>query len=148
MHGFEEAAAEAAGLTTRTTAREAWRVVNRIAIEELEAWFFGDWASVQQAYPRVSSTIATQAAYRHCDKIAGGTWEALERVLKRGGYFSEGLRKVEAAREIGKHFDHTACVSPSFGSFRDALVEVSTPCSVAEERSASMRPVPSRPPHS
>ena len=32
----------------------AWQVVNRIAIEELQAWHFGDWEAARQAnpYPR------------------------------------------------------------------------------------------------
>jgi hypothetical protein len=116
----------AAGLVTRGGGGDAvWRVVNRIAIEELEAWFFGEWAGVRKAYPRAAANVPNQAPYRHCDAIAGGTWEALERVLKRGGYFSGGLRKVEAAREIGKHLDHAACTSPSFAAFRDALIEAS-----------------------
>jgi hypothetical protein len=34
--------AVAAGLLTRTHAPHNFRVINRIAIEELEAWFFGD----------------------------------------------------------------------------------------------------------
>lgn len=118
-----ERVAKAAGLSTRTCGGAAWRAVNRIAVEELEAWFFGEWAGVRCAYPKLRETVPSQAAFRHCDKIAGGTWEAFERVLKRRGYFSGGLRKVEAAREIGKHFNHTNCASPSFRTFRDALIE-------------------------
>ena len=37
------------GLLTRSPAgHRAWQVVNRIAIEELEAWYFGDWEAVCQ----------------------------------------------------------------------------------------------------
>ncbi|HRF91475.1 MAG TPA: DUF4276 family protein, partial [Desulfobacter postgatei] len=44
------------GLLTRSCARagENFKVTNRIVIEELEAWYFGDWAAVKTAYPRVS----------------------------------------------------------------------------------------------
>jgi hypothetical protein len=116
--------AHTAGLSTRTAACGApWQVVNRLAIEELEAWFFGDWTAVQNAYPKVSGTIPRQAAYREPDAIAGGTWEALERVLRNAGYFSGGLRKVEAASAIGKHFHPVRAQSPSFTAFRDALLE-------------------------
>jgi hypothetical protein len=113
------------GLTTRSngTNTACWRVANRIAIEELEAWFFGEWSSVRRAYPRVPATVVNKPAYRQCDSIMGGTWEALERILNRAGYFSGGLRKVEMAREIGKHFDHLVCVSPSFIAFRDVLTD-------------------------
>ena len=119
-----EREAHDAGLTTRTAAIDTcWRVVNRIAVEELEAWFFGHWEGVRAAYPRVSASIPNQASYRHCDRIAGGTWEALERILNRAGYFIGGLRKVEAALKISEHFDHKTCASPSFIAFRDALTE-------------------------
>ena len=76
-----EQAAMQAGLRTRaTTSGGDWQVVSRIAIEELEAWFFGEWASVRAAYPRVAVNINLQAAYRYPDAIKGGTWEALEKI--------------------------------------------------------------------
>lgn len=118
-----ENAAVDAKLATRASEGPNWRVVNRIAVEELESWFFGEWASVQKAYPKASKSIASKASYRHCDAISGGTWEALERVLKKAGYFSAGLRKVEAARQIGQYFEPAACVSPSFAVLRLALAE-------------------------
>lgn len=75
-----------ARLTTRSVDAARWQVVNRIAVEELEAWYFGDWEAVRQAYPRVSSTVPARARYRDPDGIAGGTWEAFERELQRAGY--------------------------------------------------------------
>lgn len=117
---------DAAGacMPTRTTHGGLdWKVLNRIAVEELEAWFFGEWTSVQRAYPQVPAGVARKAAHRDPDEIAGGTWEALERALKQGGYFKAGLRKKEAAQEIGKHFDPELCTSPSFIVFRGALLE-------------------------
>ena len=122
-----EEAAEAAGLLTRAASGGTdWQVVNRLAIEELEAWFFSEWTGVRSAYPRAAVTIPQQAAYRQPDAIAGGTWEALERVLRKVGYFSGGLRKVEAASAIGKQFDPTRACSPSFIAFRDAVLEAAT----------------------
>lgn len=48
-----EKIAVAAKLTTRSGARgKGYVVVNRIAIEELEAWYFGDWQAVRASYPR------------------------------------------------------------------------------------------------
>ncbi len=90
--------AAAAGLLTKTAVRhgQCFQVVNRIAIEELEAWFIGDWLAVQTAYPRVPATLPQKAGFRDPDAVAGGTWEALERVLKKAGYFGAGLRKVTA----------------------------------------------------
>lgn len=121
-----------AGLSTRSTVGTiGWQVVNRIAVEELEAWFFGDWEAVRATYPNVAENISARAPYRDCDAIAGGTWEALERVLKRGGYFSGGYRKVEAAREIGRNFDPNRCSSRSFRVLHEALNEALT-CPVIE----------------
>ena len=116
--------AAAAGLCTRSSKKTSWQVVNRIAIEELEAWYFGDWEAVRRAYPRVSQTVPSQAKYRNPDAIKGGTWEAFERILQRGGYFRTGLRKIEAARAIAHHMDPDRNRSHSFGKLRDALREV------------------------
>ena len=98
-------------------------MVNRIAIEELEAWYFGDWKAVKSAYPRVSATVPNRAPYRNSDAIKGGTWEAFERILQNGGYFKNGLRKVEAARTIAAHLNPDCNRSHSFVKFRDALIE-------------------------
>lgn len=119
---LENEAAQAK-LTSRRVKPGGWNFASRIAIEELEAWYFGSWQAVIAAYPRVGQNIPSQAAYRDPDKIAGGTWEAFERVLQRGNYFLGGLRKLEIAREIGTHFDHESCSSQSFAAFRDVVVE-------------------------
>lgn len=97
------------------------RVMNRIAIEELEAWYFGDWEAVRAAYPRVSVNIPSQAGYREPDAIQGGTWEAFERVLQGAGYFKGGLRKIEAARLIAAHMKPERSSSRSFQALREAL---------------------------
>lgn len=114
----------AAGLSSKTAAGQGQRfqVVNRIAIEELEAWFFGDWAAVQAAFPRVPATTPQKAGFRDPDAIAGGTWEALERVLKRAGYFSTGLRKLELARSVAGHMTIQNNRSRSFQAFASAVM--------------------------
>jgi hypothetical protein len=114
-----------AGLLTRTRAGGGpWQVVNRLAIEELEAWYFGDWEAVRAAYPRVPLTIPRRAAFRVPDNISGGTWEALERVFQRAGLFTTGLRKIEVARAIAARMDPDRNNSRSFRVFRDALREM------------------------
>lgn len=122
LKGQMESIADLAGLRTKSKTAD-WQVVNRIAIEELEAWYFGDWSAVQQGYPKVSPTIPTKASYRDPDAIAGGTWESFERVLQKCGYFTTGLRKIEAARAVGAALDPARCTSPSFIAFRDAISE-------------------------
>lgn len=119
-----ENAATTAGLSTRSGAGGApWQVVNRIAIEELEAWYFGDWEAVRCAYPKVSRIVPNQAKYRDPDAIKGGTWEAFERLLKKKGYFKNGRSKVEIARTIAAHINPDCNRSHSFIKFRDALIE-------------------------
>ena len=107
----------------RSVSGTDWQVVTRIAIEELEAWYFGDWSAVCAAYPRLSAKTSQQEAYRNPDGIKGGTWEALERVLQRHGYFKQGLPKVQAATEIAKHMDPGHNGSHSFSVFCDAITE-------------------------
>ena len=123
-----EAAATSSGLVTRSNAADRrWRVVNRVVIEELEAWYFGDWAAVCSAYPRTSRNVPAKAAYRDPDAIRGGTWEAFERVMQRHGYFKAGLRKVEAARAVARFMDPMRNRSGSFAKFRDAVAEAAEP---------------------
>ncbi|WP_419737875.1 DUF4276 family protein [Ruegeria sp.] len=120
---MEDACAASNLLSRQASDTSNWQVVTRIAIEELEAWYFGDWSAVCKAYPRVSTNIPQQRKYRDPDAISN-TWEALERILQRNGYFKRGLRKVEVATSIGTYFDPTVCNSNSFQKFRDAITEV------------------------
>ncbi len=124
---MERMAAEA-GFTTRASAgRSRIEVVNRIAIEELEAWYFGDWEAVRTAYPRAPMSVPRRKPYREPDAIVGGTWEAFERVLQAVGYFTNGLRKTEAARAIAEHMDPARNTSPSFRALRETLEAMATP---------------------
>jgi hypothetical protein len=118
-----EAHAAAAGLMTKTKTAplHRFKVINRIVIEELESWYFGDWQAVRKAFPKVSKTIPRKAPYRNPDAIKGGTWEAFERILKQAGYFSTGLRKAECARRIAKHMNVKKNRSHSFNIFYDAI---------------------------
>ena len=120
-----EKSCESAGLRSRRAAGSPdWRVVTRVAIEELEAWYFGDRQAVCKAYPRVSPRVPNQARYRNPDAITGGTWEAFERILQRYGYFRQGLAKLQAATAIGRHIDPAHNRSHSFMVSRDAIAEV------------------------
>jgi hypothetical protein len=113
-----------AGLRSRSHAgARPWEVVTRIAIEELEAWYFGEWTAVRSAYPRVAAEIPRQNRFRDSDAVTGGTWEAFERVLQRYGYFKTGLRKLEAARTIGMHLSPERSRSHSFLKFYEAITE-------------------------
>lgn len=119
-----EGITQRAGLLSRSRADGGpWQIVNRIAIEELEAWYFGDWEAVRAIYPRVAPSIPQRQGLRDPDAIAGGTWEAFERVTRKHGYFKGGLTKIEAARAIGAQIRPERNHSASFQAFYSALAE-------------------------
>jgi hypothetical protein len=121
-----EQIAAAAGLKTRSgTGKGRIQVLNRIAIEELEAWFFGDMEALCTAFRGVPRGLAERAAYRDPDAIKGGTWEALERELQRAGHHLGGLAKIEAARSISRWMDPDRNRSRSFQAFRSGLQSLS-----------------------
>lgn len=112
---LDRAAADA-GLLTKTAAgkNRQFRILNRIAIEEIEAWYFGDVEALAKAYPGVPPTLDRKEKYRDPDAISGGTWETLERVLQRAGYYAAGLPKVELARRLAPLMDPVRNRSRSF----------------------------------
>lgn len=116
-----ENTAGSVGFRTRSRAQgRPFRIINWLAIEELEAWFLGDVPALIAAYPGVPASLASKARFRDSDAIQG-TWEALEQVLQRAGYHLGGLKKIEAARAIAAHMDPTRNRSRSFQGFRRAL---------------------------
>jgi len=122
-----EQMAGAAGLRTRTQAGGGtYQLVNRLAIEELEAWYFGDWEAVRAAYPRVSAGVPRQQKYRNPDAIPGGTWETFARILLRAGYFRGGLPKIEVARAVAPNWKPSRNTSRSFRLFRDTIREMAS----------------------
>lgn len=124
--GLEQIAADA-GLVTRSRAGGgSFQVVTRIAIEELEAWYFGDWQAVCTVFPRLDNNFPKQARYRHPDAITGGTWEAFERLLRQRGYYKTGLRKMEAATTLVRHMDPRRNTSPSFRAFAEAVRKIAS----------------------
>jgi hypothetical protein len=120
-----EQSATRAGLVTRSrSGGPMYQVVNRIVIEELESWFFGDWDAVCQAYPRMNPHVRSRQGFRNSDQIAGGTWEALQRLLHRAGYYKTGMPKIETAQNIARYMNPDRNQSPSFQCFRTALTEM------------------------
>jgi hypothetical protein len=115
---------EESGLTHKAVVAdgEPFHCAVRVAVEEIEAWFFGDCDAIRAAYPKVSPTLEEKAPFRDPDAIAGGTWEQLERVLQRVGYYRTGMPKVEVAASIGEHMSIWANRSRSFQVFRDLMV--------------------------
>ncbi len=114
-----------AGLISKTKcgAKQAAQVTNRIVVEELEAWFFGDVTALRKAYPRLPD-ISQKAVFRNPDKIRGGTWETLERLLQKAGYYKSGVPKMELAKTITPYMEPVCNTSKSFQTFRLALLEL------------------------
>lgn len=118
--------AHEAGMTTKSVADPGtpFQVLNRLAIEELEAWFFGDVEAMRMVYPRVSKNLERQSRYRDPDAITGGTWEALQRVLQQAGYHQGGLAKIQAARDISTYMQPERNCSRSFQTFRQGVISL------------------------
>ena len=108
------------GLTTmsRRAADGDFDVVNRIVIEELEAWFFGDVPALDAGWNGTGRHL-NRAAYRSPDAIVGGTHEALLRVFKSAGHWRDlsRLPKIETARKMGQLMVPDRNQSNSFQQF-------------------------------
>ena len=117
---LEKAAREAGFLTkSHPNSDGDFQIVNRLAVEELEAWFFGDVEALRKAYPNVSNTFHNRAKYRDSDAITGGTWEALGRLLER--YHRDFLPKRVVAQNIAPHMEPSRNRSRSFQVFVEGL---------------------------
>ena len=121
---LEEKANRVSFGTKSSPKRSEYQVINRIVIEELEAWFFGDIDALRVEYQRIPITLSAKAKYRNPDAISGGTWETMEKLMNDNGYFRGGLRKTELAKNVSKHMDPTINRSRSFQVFRDGLLEL------------------------
>ncbi|RAM53438.1 MAG: hypothetical protein C6Y22_00880 [Hapalosiphonaceae cyanobacterium JJU2] len=95
-------------------------VLHRIAIEELESWFFGDVSAIRAEYERIPNSLLQKARFRNPDGIKGGTWEQLDQILKKYGY-ETGLQKINFAQKVAPHMDVENNQSRSFQVFRDGL---------------------------
>ncbi len=118
-----ERAAQSTGLRTKTRHPGRWQVANRVVIEELEAWYFGDWQAARTAFSGLPENTHRKTPFQDPDAIVGGTWEAFERLLQRAGHYPAGLAKVEAAGLMGQYLDPASNRSRSFQVFYETLME-------------------------
>ena len=101
------------------------KIVFRLAIEEVEAWYFGDRTALTQAYPRAKKTILDDYTQ---DRVCG-TWEILADAIypggslavKRTGWPLPGQLKHEWAQKIAPLLDPDRNMSSSFKKLRDGL---------------------------
>jgi hypothetical protein len=97
----------------------------RLAIEEIEAWYFGDREALLAAYPKAKVDVLG----RYVQDSICGTWELLADALFKGGSAAirkdgwplPGQVKHEWAKKIGPFMDPDRNLSPSFRKFRDGL---------------------------
>ncbi len=122
---YLEKVAHEAGFVTKSSEalNEEFQVINRIAIEELEAWFFGDVEALHMAYPKISRNLHTKAKYRNPDAITGGTYEVLDRLLRQNNYYrkDERIHKPTVAQNIAQYMDPSKNRSKSFQVFVEGL---------------------------
>ncbi len=100
----------------------------RLAIEEMEAWYFGDRAALLKAYPRAKKNILD----RYIQDSVCGTWELLADAIHTGGsaalpnFALAGKAKSEWAERIGEQMLPEDNQSPSFVKFRDGVKRLLT----------------------
>jgi hypothetical protein len=100
----------------------------RLAIEETEAWYFGDKQSILQAYPRAKRDVIG----RYTQDSVCGTWELLadavypggSAAIKKTGWPLPGQIKHEWAEKITPFMDINQNISPSFIKLRDGLLQL------------------------
>ena len=111
-----------AGLSTKSSSPNDgnFQVLNRVAIEELEAWFFGDVEALVAAYPKLPLTLGAKERYRDPDAVVNA-WEALERVLQQAGYPGP-LQKIKSESEISRGMVPERNRSASFQSFYTGIL--------------------------
>lgn len=97
----------------------------RLAIEEMEAWYFGDETALLKAYPKAKREVLS----RYEQDSVCATWEVLadavypggSAAVKKAGWPLPGQIKHEWAEKIGPLLKPDRNVSPSFGKLRDGL---------------------------
>lgn len=101
----------------------------RLAIEEMEAWYFGDRTALKKAYPHAKAKVLNSYVQ---DSVCG-TWEMLADAIHPGGALDikklgwprPGQVKCDWAAHIPPHMDIDNNQSPSFGKFVDGLRRLS-----------------------
>lgn len=118
-------------LAIRAKAPES--TIFRLAIEEIEAWYFGDPEALQKAYP----SMKKKALSSYTQDSVCGTWERLADAIHPGGSADiakkgwplAGKLKHDWATKIGPLMNIESNNSPSFNKFRvglDRIIGVET----------------------
>ncbi len=97
----------------------------RLAVEEIEAWYFGDQIALLTAYPKAKRDVLE----KYVQDSVCGTWELLadavhvggSTAIRKAGWPLPGQLKHEWATRIGPLMDPHRNISPSFGKLKDGL---------------------------
>lgn len=100
-------------------------ILFRLAIEEIEAWYFGDRDALFAAYPQAKQEVLE----RYVQDSVCDTWELLadavhsggSAAIKKAGWPLPGQVKHEWAEKIGPLMDMERNISPSFKKLSDGL---------------------------
>lgn len=103
---------------TRPDANRRFVVVNRIAVNELEAWFIGDPDALRATYTKLPPATTT-GIFAQPDARQGKASVRLRRFLRKHGVYKGAYPKIEAARRIAVHLDPQRNRSRSFRHFVD-----------------------------
>ena len=116
-----EAIVDESGLLSKikAPAGQSFKVLTRLAVSELEAWFLGDRDAISAAFPRVHSNHF-KGTYQDCDGLPDA-WETLHRILQKGGYYPSRYLKVEAADLIAAQLAPARNESASFQYFCEGV---------------------------
>ncbi len=106
-----------AGLISKkaASAGQAFKVITRLAVSELEAWFLGDKEAISAAFPRVHSNHF-KGEYQASDGLPH-TCKTLHRILQKCDYYPNRYLKVEAAELIAQYLTPARNESASFQYF-------------------------------
>lgn len=116
---LEKLVAEAHLLSKAQAGGQPFQVLTRLAVSELEAWFLGDHAAIQAAYPGVRPTHLRHLP-TNADAISDA-WETLWQVLQAAGYYRAGKQKQRWATDISQHLEPGRNTSASFQYFCEGL---------------------------
>lgn len=115
--------ADGAGLVPRLHARAPgqFQVLNRIAVRELESWYFGDWPAVRKAFPK-APTDAPRKYRHHPDGAPGKASDTFEKMLRTSGV--RVVSEPEWARRIAPHMSLETNASSSFRAFLTGIADL------------------------
>jgi hypothetical protein len=99
-----------------------------IAIEEGEAWFFGDIPAIKQAYPKAKdvalNTYVSDSVCGTWERLADAVYKGGSQQLSKQGWQMVGAEKSAWAENITPHMNLDNNTSPSFNYFLGKLREL------------------------